>query len=157
MSFTRFHDDPVRIKKQLQISTFSGEYQLNRPGPGLDVPFYEDPNIRLQKWGANLHSKTVDFDSDLRGLTRKLNRDLISENDYKTYASPVYSNSYPTSKPFVEESRASNPAWMYRELPQTQWGIPLFDPQSYFEKPFVDNIQTRILEKDSFVPIVPRN
>ena len=50
MSFTRFHDDPARIKKQIQDSSFSGRYMLNVPGQGTDLPFVEDPHIRLQHW-----------------------------------------------------------------------------------------------------------
>ena len=39
MSFTRFHDDPARIKKQLQQTTDAGRYILNVPGTG-DKPYY---------------------------------------------------------------------------------------------------------------------
>lgn len=39
MAFTRFHDDPARIAKRLEESTFAGNYQLNKPGPGVDLPF----------------------------------------------------------------------------------------------------------------------
>ena len=77
MSFTRFHDDPSRIKKQLDESTFQGRYFLNTPGAGMDLPFKEDPHFRLQKWGANLHTNTVNIESDLHGLTRTLNLSLI--------------------------------------------------------------------------------
>ena len=34
MSFTRFHDDPCRMLKQLQESTDIGFYHLNVPGNG---------------------------------------------------------------------------------------------------------------------------
>ena len=34
MAFTRFHDDPVRIIKELDIATYSGRYALNVPGNG---------------------------------------------------------------------------------------------------------------------------
>ena len=34
MSFTRFHDDPCRIEKQMQESTGLGKYMLNVPGNG---------------------------------------------------------------------------------------------------------------------------
>ena len=34
MAFTRFHDDPCRINKQLQESTGTGRYMLNVPGNG---------------------------------------------------------------------------------------------------------------------------
>ena len=70
MSFTRFHDDEARIKKRLEESTFQGRYFLNVPGPGMDLAFHEDPQLRLQKWGANLHNNTVNLESDLHGLTR---------------------------------------------------------------------------------------
>ena len=35
MSFTRFHDDPARIQKQLQESTDQGNYMINVPGNAL--------------------------------------------------------------------------------------------------------------------------
>ena len=76
MSFTRFHDDPVRIQKRLEESTFLGRYQLNKPGPGTKMPFFEDPNVRLQSWGANLHNNTIEFESELRGLKRPLKGSL---------------------------------------------------------------------------------
>ena len=61
MSFTRFHDDPNRIKKQIDESSFAGRYMLNTPGQGMNLPFSEDPQIRLQKWGANLQTNTVNL------------------------------------------------------------------------------------------------
>jgi len=86
MAFTRFHDDPSRIKKQVQISSFQGRYFLDTPGQGVDLPFLEDPNIRMQYWGANLRNNTINLESDLRGLSRKLNRDYVDVNDYKQNA-----------------------------------------------------------------------
>jgi len=159
MAFTRFHDDPSRIQKQLQESTFIGRYQLNTPGQGVgkQLPFQEDPNIRLQFWGANLNDNTVQFESELRGLTRPLNRDLIQVNDYKKNPTPMiqYSSSYGVADPFVEESRASHPAWQYRNLNIDRWEFPWINPQANLEKPFHENVQTRILEKDSFQPTIP--
>ena len=70
MAFTRFHDDSARIKKQVEESSFVGRYMLNTPGPGDNLPFFEDPQLRLQKWGANLKTNTVNMESDLLGLTR---------------------------------------------------------------------------------------
>lgn len=148
MSFTRFHDDPARISKQLDISTFQGRYQLNKPGPGDNMPFYEDPNQRLQQWGANLHNNSVNLESDLRGLTRPLTRDDLEHNDYKKHSvetSPMMN--YGVSEPYVEESRASHPAWMYRDLEQTKWETPWLNPQANLEKPFLNNISTRITRR----------
>jgi hypothetical protein len=149
MSFTRFHDDPVRIEKRLDISTFEGRYQLNRPGPGLDMPFYEDPNQRLQFWGANLHNNTINLESDLKGLTRPLTRDDVDHNNFKTHAVQTYPmRSYGTAQPYVEESRATHPAWMFRDLEQSKWETPLLNPQVNLERPFLANVQTRILRRN---------
>ena len=155
MSFTRFHDDEARIKKQLEESTFQGRYFLNVPGPGMDLSFHEDPHIRLQKWGANLHNNTVNLESDLHGLTRKTNRDLPKHNDYKTFSTTSSQYSYKTEKPLVEESRASHPAWMYKALEQPRWETPFFNPQNDLERNFQHNVHTRIIEKDQFVPTIP--
>jgi len=155
MAFTRFHDDPARIKKQIEESSFSGRYMLNKPGPGTDLPFFQDPQIRLQSWGGNLRNNTVNLESDLRGLTRPLNRDLIDDNDYKQHAAITSAQTYANAAPFVEESRASHPAWMYKDLEQNRWESPLLNPLNGLEKTFHENIQTRILEKDYFVPRMP--
>ena len=59
---------------------------------------------------------------------------------------------FPNAQPFVEESRASHPAWMYRDLEHPIWETPILNPQANLEKPFHDNIQTRTLEKDNYRP-----
>jgi hypothetical protein len=155
MAFTRFHDDPYRIKKQLEESSFSGRYMLDAPGPGVDVPYFEDPQIRIQKWGANLRTNTVNLESDLRGLTRHYNRDIRELNDYKTYAATTRENFYRNESPFIDESRATHPAWMYKDLEQNRWESPKLNPLNGIEKGFNENIQSRILEKDYFVPSIP--
>jgi hypothetical protein len=155
MAFTRFHDDPARIKKQIDESSFTGRYMLNVPGPGDTLPFYEDPQLRLQKWGANLRTNTINLESDLRGLTRPLNRDLVEDNNYKTHAVHSGNSVYSNVSPFIEESRASHPAWMYKDLEQPRWEAPFLNPLNGLEKGFHENIQTRILEKDYFVPKMP--
>jgi hypothetical protein len=155
MAFTRFHDDSARIKKQVEDSSFAGRYMLNVPGPGDRLPFFEDPQLRLQKWGANLKTNTVNMESDLFGLTRLLNRDLLDENDYKQYAARTCDVFYNNQQPFIEESRASHPAWMYKDLEQTRWENPFLNPLNGLEKGFNENIQTRILEKDYFKPTIP--
>ena len=150
--FTRFHDDEFRIKKQLEESTFMGRYQLNTPGNGTQMPFFNDPHIRMQYWGANLTTNTVHLESDLFGLSRKSNRDLVDANDYKTHAAKTAQITYSQIDPFVEESRASHPAWMYKDHDHTRWETPLINPQHGVEVPFEWNLQTRILEKNSYVP-----
>jgi len=155
MAFTRFHDDPSRMYKQSQISSFSGRYFLDTPGQGMDLPFVEDPNIRMQKWGANLRNNTINLESDLLGLTRKINRDYTEVNDYQQHAINASPNYYRSEQPFVEESRSTHPAWMYKDLEQSRWESPFLNPLNGLEKGFHENVQTRILEKDFFVPTIP--
>lgn len=155
MSFTRFHDDPNRIRKQTEEGSFVGRYMLNTPGPGSDLPFMADPQVRLQKWGANLQTNTVGVESDLRGLTRRQNRDHVEYNQHSNRAAPSTMSRYTSAAPFVEESRASHPAWMYKDLEQPRWETPWLNPLNGLEKEFAENIQTRILEKDQHTPKIP--
>ena len=77
--------------------------------------------------------------------------DYINKNNYLDNAVPAERMQFRSADPFVEESRASQPAWTYRDLEQTRWEEPFLNPQANLEKKFHDNIQTRILEKDFFV------
>jgi hypothetical protein len=155
MAFTRFHDDPERIKKALEQTTYTGRYQINVPGQGIDLPFMEDTQIRLQGWGANLSSGGTDIESDLRGLTRKLARDNIATNDYKMAAAPYNPNMYPGQDPFVEESRATHPAWRYKDLEQTRWETPFLPPiQDIVRNPEFE-VSSRKLAKDEYIAHLP--
>ena len=55
MSFTRFHDDPNRIKKQLQQATDPGRYILNVPGNGPKPCLMDDPYMRMPKMGCEFN------------------------------------------------------------------------------------------------------
>jgi hypothetical protein len=153
MAFTRYHDDQARIKKGLDISTFSGRYALDAPGPGTQLPYLEDSQIRLQRWGANMWSDSTNLESEFRGLGRPLNHDV------KTYKeTPIcqgYQISFPSSDAHVDESRASHPAWMFRDLEQTRWEVPLINPQAHALSPFEQPVQTRILAKDNYTCVLP--
>ena len=136
MSFTRFNDDPCRINKQLQESTDPGRYMLNVPGNGDKPCFMEDPYIRLQKWGANLHTNTINLESELMGLSinknnRNNNRDCIDKNQHNLDNVNNKAINYPNCNPITEQSRVTNPVWLYRDLEQ-------------------NNLNTRILERDNF-------
>ncbi len=148
MSFTRFHDDTARIKKQLEISSNTGRYQLERPGQGTNLPFFEDPHIRLQYWGANLGNNTVELESDLRGITHKLIND---RKEYTSFTPPTSSNTYSSLPTFIDETRVSLPAWTFRDLEQTRWDYTFHHVQEKTEIPFENNQHTRILEKDNFI------
>ena len=59
MSFTRYHDEICRIEKQLQESTDPGKYIFTTPGNGDKPCYFNNPHIRLQKWGDNLNTNTI--------------------------------------------------------------------------------------------------
>ena len=149
MSFTRFNDDSHRIIKKLQESTDPGRYMLDVPGNGPTPSFMEDPHIRLQKWGANLHSNTVNLESSLIGIGNKINRDCSSN---KTTFPNTKPEKYPICQSFTEQTRATNPAWTARDLEQNNFKILLLDPQENTCIPFQNNLNTRLLEKDKFIP-----
>ena len=150
MSFTRFHDDPCRIEKQLDESTFEGRYRIDKPGNGLKPCFMEDPYIRLQQWGANLQTNTINLESELLGLTRPLTLDC-PQNKYNENNIKSQKISYPSCAPFVEQPRATNPAWTALDLEQNNFDFPLFDPQANVCLPFHNNLSSRILEKDYYL------
>ena len=155
MSFTRFSSDPARIKKSLDQTTFTARYMLDKPGPGMQMGFWEDPQIRMQGWGANLCENYLNLESDLLGLSRKMNRDLVDINDHKKHAAFAPPMAWGVSAPFVDESRASCPAFLFRSIENTRWENPILNPQNGLEKGFNENIQTRILEKDNFISTYP--
>jgi hypothetical protein len=156
MAFTRFHDDPCRINKQLQESTGLGRYMLNVPGNGSKPLYMDDPFIRMQKWGGNLMTNTVNLESDLFGLSRIMNRDDIKANDYKLNSVKSDKQTYTSATPYTDQSRATHPAWEFRDLEQTNWSILPLDPQQNTCFTFQNNLSTRILEKDVFVAKAPR-
>ena len=74
MSFTRFNYDTCRTKKKLQQSVDVGNYHLYVPGNGPNPKYIEDPNIRIQKWGGNLWTQSIDIDSNLKGINKRLSK-----------------------------------------------------------------------------------
>lgn len=156
MAFTRFHDDPCRINKQLQESTGLGRYMLNVPGNGSKPLYMDDPFIRMQKWGGNLMTNTVNLESDLFGLSRLLNGDDIKTNDYKEHSAKTSTPAYSSAPSYTDQSRATHPAWEFRDLDQTKWGILPLNPQENTCFTFQNNLSTRILEKDIFIAKAPR-
>jgi len=153
MACTRFFYDPCRTKKQLQQATDPGRWILNVPGNGASPCYMEDPQIIPQKWGANLRTNTINLESDLRGVNRQISRDCLGKNEYQKYNVPNQAIQYPTCVNLTtEQSRATNPAWWYRDLEQTDWYYPPLNPQANTCLPFQNNLNTRILEKDYFTP-----
>ena len=156
MSFTRFHDDPCRVAKQLQQSTDVGRWILNVPGNGDKPAYMADPQIRIQTWGGNLMTNCIDLESELRGVNRRANKDCLGKNEYQRYNVPTQKISYPSNSAlYTEESRTIMPAWTARDLEQVDWYILPLNPQENTCMPFQNNLSTRILEKDNFVAQIP--
>ena len=149
MSFTRFHDDSARIEKQLEESTGPGRYMINMPGNGDKPCFMEDPYIRLQHWGANLRTNTIDLESNLKGLSSVLTKDCITSETLKQVTSSQ-AIEYPSHEPITEQPRASHPAWTVRDLEQVEWQAPHTGPQAEVTIPFANNLSSRIIEKDNY-------
>jgi len=150
MAFTRFHDDPARIAKQLQQQTDQGRWAIDVPGNGDKPCFMMDPQIIPQKWGGNLWTKSIDIQSSLLGIDRPLTRDCMkSKYERKVLgASPIV---YPECDTLTtDQSRVTAPAWMFRDLPQDHSYILPENPQAHTEMHFRNNVSTRILEKDNF-------
>ena len=147
MSLTNIRNDPCRVEKQMQLLTETGRYMLNVPGQGVNMPFQDDPFLRLQKWGANLRTNAINIDSDLKGLTRTLDKDCQLYNKYSVNS---MQKMYPKAQSFVDQSRATHPAWMLRTIENDHWDYLFLDPQKYLDQPFHSNISSRIVEKDNF-------
>jgi len=142
MAFTRFHDDPDRIEKNLLERTYEGKYQLNTPGNG--EVYVDDLHIRLQGWGANLRSNPFEINESLRR-----NKTLVYYDQPFVNAK---SESIPSKdKSFrVDETRASLPAWTFRDKSQLRTDYLFRDPQSQVWLKFDNNCPTRMLEKDHY-------
>jgi hypothetical protein len=152
MSFTRFHDDPCRIEKQLQEMTDQGKYIINKPGWGENPCFMDDPYMRMQQWGANLMTNSINLESELLGLYKPLTRDCYQ---YQNFNVQTQQQQFPSCRPFTDQTRATNPAWTARDLEQVNWYILPLDPQENVCLPFQNNLNTRLLERDYFIPTAP--
>ena len=84
MAFTRFKYDNCRVEKDLQEQTGPGRYMLDVPGNGTKPCFMEDPYMRMQKWGANLRTNTVNLESSLMGIGKPMTRDCIDSVFFTT-------------------------------------------------------------------------
>ena len=157
MAFTRYNYDNCRTQKRLQESSGPGRYMLDTPGQGLYLPFVNDPQVRLQKWGANLknvkNGHPVDIDSDLVGLNNSsekfnINKKYPFNNNINN---KIQNIQFPTRNlPWTDQTRATHPSWMYRDLEQSHRYPLHLDPQENVCKHFHNNLSTRILERDRY-------
>ena len=142
MAFTRFHDDPARIEKNLLERTYEGKYQLNTPGNG--EVYVDDLHIRLQGWGSNIRTNPFEINESLR-RNKKL---VYYDQPFTKTSSDAISSK---EKSFgVDETRASLPAWTFRDKSQLRTEYLFRDPQSHVWLKFDNNCPTRMLEKDHY-------
>jgi hypothetical protein len=113
----------------------------------------EDSQIRMQRWGANMWSDSTNLESEFRGLGRPLDHDVQTYKDVAIHNG--YQINFPSSDVHVDESRVSHPAWMFRDLEQTRWEVPIINRQAHAISPFDTPIQTRILAKDNYTCVLP--
>ena len=144
MAFTRFHDDPARIEKSLLETTYTGIYQLNTPGNGKSV-YVDSPHIRIQRGGgSNLQTNPFDINESLRRNKKLVHYDQV-------YTKPdTEKRNYDHLCFRVDETRATLPAWTFREKPQIRKDILFTDPQRNLWFTFDNNCPTRMLEKDHY-------
>ena len=159
MAFTRFNYDKGRTQKNIQQATGPGRYILNVPGIGDKPAVFNDPQLRMQKWGGNLrgvyNGHPIDIDSDLKNVGKKLSKFNCKEKSYNQ-SIKTFTNSYPISnKSLTDQSRTTHPSWLYRDLEQNHMYPLLLDPQENVCKHFHNNINTRLLERDTYVPEYP--
>lgn len=152
MATTRLRNDPIRMKHEMEIFSFPGKYQLDVPGQGTELPFVEDPHMRLQYWGANRHTNIVDIEGDLKGYTKKISRDYSGTDEYTRFlpsdAQPIKYPNY--GKDTTEDTRHVLPPFLFRGIGNERFEEPFINPQAHTEIPFHHNLQTRIIEKDGF-------
>ena len=146
MAQTRFNNDDLRIKKELEMSSFQGRYFLSTPGPGIDMMFREDPHIRLQKFAANQMNNTHEIENDLMGRNRVLRR---YNEEYTKFLPQTSAIHYHTDDTHTSDSRIDLPAWTFRGIDNNmeRFESPWINPQANIDIEFSNNIQTRLQEK----------
>lgn len=150
MSNTRINNDTGRISVRLHQSTAQGNWVINTPGNGTKPCYVSDPQLRVQKWGANLMTNFTDVESQLKGVNRSIGRDC-KKDIYTNYNFDSKSIDYPTCNDLTtNQPRASNPAWTVREIESYPTNFLFLNPQENCAFAFQNNLATRIIEKDHF-------
>ena len=160
MSFTRFNYDEASSRQRLKQATGTGRYYLNVPGPGNNSCYMEDPQIRLGTFAANnmnvVGGHPIDIDSDLSGRGRMIAKycthDMYPMKKNITTTKINYQNCKSLG---TDQTRATHPARNYRALEQTLVQPLYLNPQENTCFHFENNLNTRLLERDSFVPKLP--
>jgi hypothetical protein len=144
---TNIRESIGRRNKEAEISTYQGRYYLDTPGNGTQLPYFTDSHMRIQKSSGVIgESGTVDWESELRGITRPLAKGDIY--DYKTSKLPIIARIHEHNILVSDESRSTLPAWTFRELEQDRWEKPFLNPIDKAIIPFDINMNIRRHECD---------
>jgi len=157
MSSTRIRNDPIRIYKENEIFTNEGRYQIDTPKWNNRIEFFEDPQIRIQKWEGNKYSNRIDIENDILSYNKPLSRDYPTKDIYSDYrpanvTPPNYEN---CSKTITDDSRAVLPPFIFRDMEVNRFEEPFINPQNNIEIPFQTNINTKLIEKDGLYEKLP--
>ena len=146
MASTRFSNDECRITKKLQESTGLGKYMLNVPGP--NTRYLDDPHIRMQKYGGNLHNNFFMIERELQKPSDNL-KDCLNFKKSNVVSSKKFSTTIDDE--ITSQSRATHPVWNYRNIEYNNSNYLFENPQDNAIIPFEVNSSSRILDKDNFL------
>lgn len=148
MAFTRFHDDPCRIAKELQEGADVSAYYLQVPGNGPAPPYMASPGYRLQQWGANLFRDPISVQNIITDRDRRLGGDC-----HLLQKVPEARPDYPTCRSGPAISRAIEPAFLLRCRENSYWERPLPRPGCSVVAPRPPiGLSARLAQRDQFVP-----
>lgn len=152
MSFTRFHDDPTRIKKE-NIETSSTNYYIFNVPNNITTSnvYYNDPHIRMQNCGNTLYKNLINVESELKNINQLTNTRDYTKNTYKNISTPKEKIPiYNVKKTITDESRITHPVFKYREQSLYRPDHLFLNPQENVFLHFENNLDTNILEKDHY-------
>ena len=105
MAFTRVFYDKDKVQNRLDEDYNNINYIVNVPGNGMKPYFIDDPQIRMQKFGANLSHNLVDINSSLLGLNQVLSHDQTKPNNGRSGNSEPFDDTFcKINFPFDETS-----------------------------------------------------
>lgn len=158
MSFTKLNYDPCTYRQDLGQSMSIGRYRIDQPF-NKDACFYEDPTVRLQKYGGAscIPEHLVDLDSEMLGIHRPASKcpdKLFPYNEFKCV--PQLKSACPPNRQFwSEDTRLSNPPCTLRCTGWNRWNWLPCNPQDKALVPFPTNTNTDLLFKDNHRPLIP--
>jgi hypothetical protein len=147
MASTRINNDNFRVEENLLMSTGQSRYILNVPGNGMNNSYINDPNIRLQYWGANILNNGIDLENKLYniGLTNNNRNNLdISYNNVVGHSRRDYDTN---NNKITTHERILSPAWNLKDT-ESNYLSSLININ---HKPFIydDNMFTQEYTRDS--------